>query len=467
MNTPSVTKSLTVFTLAMLITGAIDSIRNLPASALFGSQILFFFALAAICFLLPTALISAELSATLPSKGGIYQWAKHAMGTNMGFIAVWLQWINTMVWYPTVLSFIAATALYTINPVWVEDKPHLVSLIIFIFWALTLVNLKGLKMSAQFASVCAIGGMIIPMILIIALAAVWLLGAHPSQIHLTLHNIIPNISHGENWISLTAIITAFLGMELATVHSSQVSNAKSIFPKAITISVIIITITMILGSLAIASVIPSAKIELVSGVLQTFTLFLNAYHLHWMIPVMAVMLVIGSLGGMTNWMISPAKGLLHASEDGYLPHWLTQQNKHQVPSNILVIQAILVTLICLAFYLMPSINGSYWLLTDLSTEVYMLMYIMMFVAALIIKHASPNISNTILPGKAGIIWLVSLLGIVGCACAFVVGFIPPDSINVGSHHHYIVVFTAGMVLMILPALLIIAGKRFISKNPVN
>ena len=91
-------QKISLFSLAMLITGAIDSIRNLPASALFGAEILFFFALAAICFLLPTALISAELSASLPAEGGIYQWTKHAMGKNLGFVAVWLQWINTMVW---------------------------------------------------------------------------------------------------------------------------------------------------------------------------------------------------------------------------------------------------------------------------------------------------------------------------------------------------------------------------------
>lgn len=465
MSATNTMQKISLFSLAMLITGAIDSIRNLPASALFGAEILFFFALAAICFLLPTALISAELSASLPAEGGIYQWTKHAMGKNLGFVAVWLQWINTMVWYPTILSFIAGTATYSINPNWVHNKHHMVLLIVIIFWALTLLNLRGLKISTRFASWCAIGGMIIPMIAIILLAAGWLLSGHASAVHFSSQSMLPSLSKGNSWISLTAIITAFLGMELATVHSGQVDHAKALFPKAIGIAVVIITLTMILGSLAIACVIPTDKIELVSGVVQSFTLFFNAYHLHWMIPVIAIMLVIGSLGGMINWMISPAKGLQHASRDGYFSAWFIQENKHQVPSRILLIQACLVTVICCAFYLMPSVNGSYWLLTDLSTEVYMLMYILMFIAAMIIKQASAKDNNQIIPGKRGSIWLISILGLIGCFCTCVVGFIPPDSIDVGSHAHYQQIFSLGLLLMLLPAFIIIAWRKHWRKKP--
>src|SRR5689334_16639397 len=92
--------------LTLLITGSIDSIRNLPASALFGSTLVFFFVFSALIFLIPSALVSAELSANA-EKSGIYQWTKQAFGDHMGFLAVWLQWINSVIWFPTILSFIA------------------------------------------------------------------------------------------------------------------------------------------------------------------------------------------------------------------------------------------------------------------------------------------------------------------------------------------------------------------------
>src|SRR5579862_5586754 len=106
---------LNTFALTLLITGSIDSVRNLPVSALFGSSLIFFFVFAAVMFLIPTALVSAELASNI-SEGGIYQWCRLAFGEKMGFLAVWLQWINNVIWFPTMLMFIAGTATYLIKP---------------------------------------------------------------------------------------------------------------------------------------------------------------------------------------------------------------------------------------------------------------------------------------------------------------------------------------------------------------
>ena len=72
-------EKISVFALVLLITGAIDSIRNLPGAALFGSTIIFFFIFSAIVFLIPVALVAAELASTWSEEeGGIYSWVKHA-----------------------------------------------------------------------------------------------------------------------------------------------------------------------------------------------------------------------------------------------------------------------------------------------------------------------------------------------------------------------------------------------------
>ena len=148
--------SLSVFSLAMLITVSIDSIRNLPAAALFGSSLIFFFVFAAVVFLVPAALISAQLSLTWPEEGGVYHWVHMAFGDKLAFLAIWLQWINTMVWYPTILSFLAGTATFLFDPSLAENKVYLITVILSVFWLLTLINLKGLKTSARFASFSAV-----------------------------------------------------------------------------------------------------------------------------------------------------------------------------------------------------------------------------------------------------------------------------------------------------------------------
>lgn len=445
--------SISIFALVMLITGAIDSIRNLPATALFGSSLIFFFIFSAIVFLIPAALVSAELTSHSKEKSGIFYWVYQAFGEKIAFLSIWLQWINTMVWFPTILSFIAGTATYFFNPTFAENKIYLVSVILSLYWFLTLINLRGLSFSAKFSSFCTVVGMIVPMVLIVFLAMIWIALGHPSQIHFGINDIVPSLSHSENWISLTAIMAAFLGMELATVHIKEVANPQKTFPKALFFSTMLILATLILGSLAIAMTLPKEQINLVHGVMQAFAHFFALYHMSWVVPIITVMLLLGSLGGMVSWVVSPAKGLLHAAQFGFLPAALAKENKQGVPGNLLVVQALLVSAICLAFLMMPSVNGSYWLLTALSTQLYILMYVIMFFAAIVLKKKMKKQSQafSIPGGKIGM-WCVSGLGLAGCMMTLLVGFIPPQGIDVGGVLHYEVIFVGGLIMMMMPVI---------------
>ncbi len=468
MNSKSIQK-ISVTALVLLITGAIDSVRNLPATALFGSSLIFFFIFSSIIFLIPVALVSAELSSTWSNEeGGIYSWVKNAYGTNMAFFTIWLQWINTMAWYPTILSFIAGTLAYLINPELAQNKIYLVSVILIVFWSLTFLGLSGLKSSAKFASFCAIVGMLLPIGLIIILAIVWMIQGHPSAIRINFTDILPNFDKTQSWVSLTAIMTSFLGMELAAVHVRNVRKPQRNFPRAMFFSTILILFTMILGSLAIAIVLPSNEISLVQGVMQAFTNFLQAYHLSAFMPVLVIMILLGSVGSMINWIISPAKGLLIAADHGFLPNWLYKLNKHGIASRILILQAILVTILCSGFLLLPSVNAFYWLFTDLSTELYILMYVMMFIAAIRLKHKHSTLNRPFaVPGGKTGYYCTCGLGLIGCLVTLIVGFFPPEeAVSVGGEGQFRLIFSLGIALMITPAFLLYIRRRLIKNQKV-
>jgi amino acid transporter len=142
-------KKISLPSLVLLIIAAIDSIRNLPASSLFGTQLIFFFVFAAVIFLVPVALVSAELAAKDGLKGGIYQWILKAFGHKWAMVAIWLQWINTVVWYPTILSFIAGSLAYLIRPSLASNVYFLMPITMAIFWFVTFVNLKGIRFYCQ------------------------------------------------------------------------------------------------------------------------------------------------------------------------------------------------------------------------------------------------------------------------------------------------------------------------------
>nr|WP_306686857.1 amino acid permease [Candidatus Coxiella mudrowiae] len=83
---------------------------------MFGSSLIFFFILGAIFFLLLSALVAVELSSNSKDLGGIYSWVKSAFGVQFGFLAIWFQWIENVIWYPTILYFITGTIGYLISP---------------------------------------------------------------------------------------------------------------------------------------------------------------------------------------------------------------------------------------------------------------------------------------------------------------------------------------------------------------
>ena len=81
------------------------------------------------------------------------------------------------------------------------------------------------------------------------------------------------------------------------------------------------------------------------------------------------------------------------------------------------------------------------------------MYVLMFMAALGLRNKIKYTNKTfVIPGKQVGLWLVCLLGLMGCAITLFVGFIPPTHINIGSKLHYEILFCGGMAIMILPIL---------------
>lgn len=446
------TRKIPLFSLVLLIVAAIDSIRNLPMTGLFGSSLIFFFLLSAAIFLIPISLVSAEFTSRFHEQGGVFHWVRHAFGDRMGIVAIWLQWVNTMVWYPTILSFIAGTAAYLFNPELAQSKMFLVSVILGVFWSLTLFNLRGIHFSSRVNSFCGTIGTLFPMIFLIGLGIWWVIKGNPIAISFAWNQLVPSLTDSVNWSVLIAIMASFLGMELAGVHVADIKDPQKNFPKALGYSVVILLTTMMFGALSIAVVIPKDNIHLVDGIMQSFTLFFEAFHIPYLIPVLAVLIIVGSTGGMISWFLSPAKGLLHAAEYGFLPKFFTVKNKHQVPVRILFMQAIIVSFICVAFVLLPSINAFYWFLTALSTELYMLMYVLIFLAAL--KLGRPHKSTLSYRIPKGFRTLACGLGLGGSILTVIIGFQRPGGVDVGSELHYALLIAAGNLIMVAPVLLL-------------
>jgi len=202
---------ISVFTLVMINVIAIDSLRNVPAAAEYGFSLLFLYALAAIGFFIPSALVSAELASSWPKTGGIYVWVREAFGRHWGFFAIWLQWIENVIWYPTMMSFIAATILYVFDPNLVHNKIMLLLLMISFFWLATFLNMLGMKISGFISILTAIFGTLLPMTFIILLGSLWLYWDKPIFIHFDWQHFFPGLNDVKQLSYLAGILLSLFG----------------------------------------------------------------------------------------------------------------------------------------------------------------------------------------------------------------------------------------------------------------
>jgi glutamate:GABA antiporter len=393
------------------------------------------------------------LSATWPEHGGVYAWVKKAFGKQFGFLAIWFQWVENLVWFPTILSFMAGSVGYLIAPTLAAEKSFVIAVILCTFWGATIINFFSMRSIVWFTSFCTIFGLLLPTTLIISLGIAWFISGKPINLNFDLNSMIPNMHGSQGWAALTSVILSFCGIEVAASHSVQVKNPHRSFPRALFTTGIILLATIFLGSLAIAMIVPKEKISLLSSMIQAFDLFFSSYNMRWILPFITIAIVFGCLGCISNWILAPSKGLSAAADDGHLPAVFKKRNRHGVPIQILIYQAIIVTLIVLAFLLMPTISGGYWILAALATQLYMFMYILLFAAGLFLRFKHPNEKRPfkVPGGKLGML-LFAGAGILGALTTVIIGFIPPANIDVGSIRHYELVITFGLLIMSSPPL---------------
>lgn len=452
---------LSMFVLAMINVSAICSIKNWPVSAEYGFASLFFLIIALLAFFIPVALVSAELASGWPETGGVYVWVKEAFGHRWGFLAVWYLWMTNIPWYPTILAFISGAIAYIFDPGLANNKYYALPMIIVLFWSATLVNLRGMKTSGWISTVGVILGTIIPGAIIIILGSMWAGGGHPMEISFTWQSFVPDLTHLDQLVLLAGVVLSLSGMEMSAVHAREVKNPQRDYPKAILLSAILIAVLSSLGTLAIAAVIPQKEISLVSGGLDAFAYFFQAYRLDLLMPVIALLIAVGAYGQMSTWIVGPSKGLLGAAQDGDLPPSMHKLNKHGMPFSLLMFQAIVVSIIALVFLLMPTVSSSFWILLALTAQFYVLMYILMFAAAIRLRYSQPNAKRPYrVPGGNLGMWVIAGLGITSSIFALLLGFIPPSQLETGNVVFYESFLIIGIILASLaPTIVLLFKKR--------
>jgi amino acid transporter len=437
--------------LAMLTVGSVGYLGSAPTLSVFGLASVFLYVLPALVFLLPVSLVAAELASGWP--GGVYNWVGEGITEPMGLLAVWCEFAQTIFYYPALLAYVASTLAYVFDPRLAGNGVYNAVVIIVLFWGGVLVTSRGAAFVAELSSGGTMIGTLIPAAILVALGVAYLLqGNHPAA-PMTANHLLPA------WNGLASIVLVvnsfftYAGIEVNAVHVDELRNPGRDYPKSIFLAMTLVLAVFIGPTLAIAWVIPSGQISLTAGVMQAFNSLFTHFGVGFAVPLIAIALAVGALAGMISWLDGPSEGLLRIGrEQGFLPPYFQRVNGKGIEVRILAAQGTVITVIALLYAFIPDVSRAYWIFAVMATQVYLIMYVLMFVAAMRLRRSQPDHPRGY---RAPALGLLCLLGAVSSVAALVIGFVPPSQFGHLNPLGYAVLILAGILAIgILPPLLL-------------
>ena len=421
---------ITWMAMCLMTVSAVASIRNTPSMAMYGLTAVFLYVLPAIVFLVPTSLVAAELASGW--EGGIYNWCTKGISAPMGFLAVWTQFAMTIFYYPSLLAYVASTFAYVIDPQLASNGFYTAAVIIVVFWLATVISLRGVGAIAGLASGGLIVGTLIPAAGLLVLGIVYLLQGNASAAPMDASHLLPEWTGVASLVLIVGNFLSYAGMEVNAVHVSSLRDPGREFPRAMFLAIGLV-------------VVPADQLNLTAGVMQAFAAFFAYFNVTWLTPVIAIMLIAASLGGMMCWLAGPSRGLLLIGrQEGYLPPFLQRMNKNNVQVVILLAQGAITTIIALLFAFLPSVQSVYWIFSCITTQIYLIMYVLMFIAAWRLRRIAPDHPRGY---RAPMLSVLVIVGLASTLAAFAIGFVPPSQFGGGDPLQYALLLLAGVAVI--------------------
>lgn len=472
--------TITIFGLAMLNVAAVAGLGNDSEQAFYGLTSVTYFALAAIFFLVPVCLVAAELASGWPLRGGIFRWVGEGLGRGLGFAAIFLLFLEVTLMQATSLTNVTniigfGVSDYESGLKWANHPTMWVVLVfgILYYWLLTFLSTKGIKVFTAIAKWGVVFATLVPLVLMVILVIIWLVqGANwtAGMNNLTSHDrgIIPDFKGFSTLALAVGVFFSFAGMEMNAAHIKDLKNPRRAYPVAILIAAVLSLAIFIIGTLIIAIVVPYGDLNAIYSLYTTFHTLGEVIHAPWLYAVIAWASII-SLGTATiSWLAGVPLMLTSAGRSGLLPTRMQKINKHGMPSFLLYMMAIIISLIFLLMMLVPNMETYFVMVTAATTLLYLTMYVLMFIAFIRLRYTQPNRPRSfkVPGGKAGA-WIVGGIGLLATAFGFILGFFPPAQLSFGSPAIYVGTIAALLIVSYLATWLLYRARKQKWVDPTN
>lgn len=425
--TPALKRGIRFRDLTLFYVAASLSIRWSASAAASGPSSLIVWIAAFVCFFIPLAGCVMELSSRYPNEGGLYVWARHAFGDGCGFMAAWTYWMSNLPYFPGVLYFGAASALFALGR---HGNALAASPLYFVLFAggalalITLLNIRGVDAGKWLNNVGSFGAML-PLGLLIVLGAVsWARFGSATQFNAS--TMTPHWSV-QNAIFWSTIFFAFVGVEAGSFMGDEIENPRRVIPLAILAGGAITTIGYICGTGALLVALPSSAVSGPDGIVSGLHALTTRLGLGWLLPAAALLVAINAIGGAAAFLSSASRLPFVAGIDHYLPPIFGSIHpRYRTPWISIGTYGLAGIAVALLGQAGTTVRGAYDVLVSMAVLTTFLPFLFIFASMIRLQREPGGADVRRVPGGKPVAILLGILGLASTLVTIVLSAFPSD-----------------------------------------
>ncbi|HJO93903.1 MAG TPA: amino acid permease [Victivallales bacterium] len=461
--------SIGFFTIVLINLALLINIRFITHLSCADNDTIAFTIIIALLFFFPICMVVAELHPIWPEDSGIYTWVSKAFGKRIGFITVFLQWflilMLSLILFRSAADRIAFSFTRTNKQaISLSSNDYYVVLLIIIFtWVAILINRKGISIIKKLAVVTVLFRVIIPLIVMIVLAILYLSIGYSSNAAPPVTKDFTDITSIRNLFFAFSIFALFIGID-APANYGKVILKPGRYPRAILVTGVLIFIILFVFIFTTSIILSHKSDYFVFNLHITLSETFPSYNFDFLIRVFDLILAIGTIGCTCIWLMTVSKGFVRVIEDSRLFSIFRKENKNNAPVRFFVLQAVITSFLCLLFTLQPTINLAEVMISQFFLQLYLILYIIIFITSIKLRYIYPDIRRPYkIPfGNAGI-WGVAIIGIIGSGIAIFISCYYPLKFTRDGHPVIISIFFSIVLLLVLlmPSLVFIKKLKIL------
>lgn len=415
-------RDLTAFYVATVL-----SVRWTATAASAGPGSLAVWGLAVLGFMVPLAACVMELSSRYPCEGGIYIWTQEAFGDFTGFVTAWLYWLENLPFFASVLYFGAGALLFAGGPKTqkLNENPLYFMAFAMVWLAvITIVNILGTNGGKWFNNVCSLGSWV-PIAIVILLAA---FSAHRygAATHFTAASLSPDLSlkHAIFW---STMFFAFSGIESGSFMAEEIERPRKTIPRALLVAGCVLAVGYFAGTLALLVALPPQQLAGVDGFMRGVATLCGRFGVGWLVPAMAVLLALNSVGGAAGNLSATARLPFVAGIDLYLPPIFGRIHpRFQTPWVALATYGLAGIVVACVGQAGTTVRGAYEVLVSMAIITNFIPFLLLFAAMAKVQSRAVGAEVMRVPGGRPVAFTLAGLGFLTTMLTIVLAAVPTD-----------------------------------------